>query len=591
MDREPHKIYSSNILELDLQLKARRNQLRWLSMARLLSFGLMTWLVIESFRQRFAGSQLIYAAVFFVLFLLLVFRAMLVNRKMEQLSTLKRINVNELDIMSGKDSFLDDGTAYRTAGGFTVDLNVFGRRSLFHLINRAGSRGGVRELAKRLSHPFYDATTIRMQQDACRDLAPMVEFRQELLARCLLLNEPVDDSKLQFAVDPAKFARLNRGGWKLLSLLWPTGAVVLIIFSAWTGNYSWLLLYLVAGLFITATVFKEINLLYYSISKSSYLFTQYGNCFDLINLQTLNAELLLQKQHETKDAAAAFRHLSRITGVFDLRMSLFSLFINGLFLSDLSCARAYIAWSSKYGGELAKWFEALATMEALGSLSAFHFNHASFVFPEMQEELAIRAHYIGHPLMDPNKAVLNDLDIGDESRLHIITGSNMSGKSTYLRTIGLNLLLAQIGAPVFAKTFTFRPMRILTSFHHIDSLEESTSYFFAELKALQSIVYSLGEPVPALVLLDEVMRGTNSQDKHDGTALLIKKLLQFNCLSLLATHDTALGDLQQQYPDAIENYCFESELDDQGLRFDFRHRPGVAQTRNATYLMRKMGIV
>jgi DNA mismatch repair ATPase MutS len=250
-----------------------------------------------------------------------------------------------------------------------------------------------------------------------------------------------------------------------------------------------------------------------------------------------------------------------------------------------------MAWSLKYGRELDKWFEALATMEALGSLGAFHFNHASFVFPAMQDELAIRAHNIGHPLMDPNKAVLNDLNIGEESRLHIITGSNMSGKSTYMRTIGLNLLLAHTGAPVFAESFTFRPMRILTSFHHIDSLEESTSYFFAELKALQSIVHSLGEPVPALVLLDEVMRGTNSQDKHDGTALLIKKLLQFQCLSLLATHDTALGELQQQYPDAIENYCFESELDEQGLHFDFRHRPGVAQTRNATYLMRKMGIV
>lgn len=591
MDREPHNIYSNNIGELELQLKARRNQLRLLSMARLLSFGLMTWLVIESFRQRFAGDQLIYAAIFFILFLLLVFRAMLVKRKMEQLTTLKRINVNELDIMAGKDSFLDDGATHRAAGGFTVDLNIFGRRSLFHLLNRAGSRGGIRELAHRLSHPFYDASTIRMQQDACRDLAPMVAFRQQLLARCLLLNEPADETKLQFAVDPSKFAKLTRSGWKMLSFIWPIGAAILIVFSAWTGNYSWLLLYLVVGLFIIAIVFKEINLLYYSISKSSYLFTQYGNCFDLINEQSFKADLLLQKQHETKDAAAAFKWLSSITGVFDLRMSLFSLFINGLFLSDLSCARAYLAWSSEYGGELGKWFDALAAMESLGSLSTFHFNHPSFVFPGMQDELAIRAHDIGHPLMDANKAVLNDINIGDESRLHIITGSNMSGKSTYLRTIGLNLLLAQTGAPVFAKTFSFRPMRILTSFHHIDSLEESTSYFFAELKALQSIVQSLGEPVPALVLLDEVMRGTNSQDKHDGTALLIKKLLQFHCLSLLATHDTALGELQQQYPDAIENYCFESELDDQGLHFDFRHRPGVAQTRNATYLMRKMGIV
>jgi DNA mismatch repair ATPase MutS len=131
----------------------------------------------------------------------------------------------------------------------------------------------------------------------------------------------------------------------------------------------------------------------------------------------------------------------------------------------------------------------------------------------------------------------------------------------------------------------------LSSFHHIDSLEESTSYFYAELKCLQEIIQSLSGPVPALVLLDEVMRGTNSKDKHDGTALLIKKILQFDCLSFIATHDTELGILSESYPGAVENFCFESELTDAGLHFDFTMRKGVAQTKNATYLMQQMGII
>ena len=188
-------------------------------------------------------------------------------------------------------------------------------------------------------------------------------------------------------------------------------------------------------------------------------------------------------------------------------------------------------------------------------------------------------------------AVVNDVTIGESATLHLITGSNMSGKSTFLRTLGLNIILAQIGAPVFAKTFVFRPVRLLTSFHHIDSLEESTSYFYAELKCLQEIIGSLSQPSPALVLLDEVMRGTNSKDKHDGTALLIRKLLNYPCLTLIATHDTELGLLADNHPGAIENFCFESELSDKGLTFDFTMRKGVAKTKNATYLMQQMGII
>ena len=167
----------------------------------------------------------------------------------------------------------------------------------------------------------------------------------------------------------------------------------------------------------------------------------------------------------------------------------------------------------------------------------------------------------------------------------------MSGKSTFLRTAGLNMILAQIGAPVFAQRFVCRPVRFLTSFHHIDSLEESTSYFYAELKCLQEIIVSLDAAVPALVLLDEVMRGTNSKDKHDGTALLIKKLITKDCLVMIATHDTELGILSETYPGQVTNFCFESVLTENGLHFDFRKRPGVAQTKNATYLMQQMGIV
>ncbi len=281
-----------------------------------------------------------------------------------------------------------------------------------------------------------------------------------------------------------------------------------------------------------------------------------------------------------------------MTGLFDLRLSLLSFFVNGLFLSDLLCARAYLQWTKKHQPHIKNWFDTLGEIELLNSLSTFHYNHSDFVFPTaVNDQLCITATAMGHPLMKEKTAVVNDVSIGEPAKLHLITGSNMSGKSTFLRTLGLNTILAQIGAPVFAKTFLFTPIRLLTSFHHIDSLEESTSYFYAELKCLQEIIQSLPQPVPALVLLDEVMRGTNSKDKHDGTALLIKKLLHYNCLAMIATHDTELGVLADEFPAVIENYCFESDLKDDELSFDFTMRKGVAQTKNATYLMKKMGIL
>lgn len=234
----------------------------------------------------------------------------------------------------------------------------------------------------------------------------------------------------------------------------------------------------------------------------------------------------------------------------------------------------------------------MGEIEMLNSVANFHYNHPSFVFPEIvSDRLVITATGLGHPLMKTDTAVCNDFSIGAPARLHLITGSNMSGKSTFLRTVGLNMVLAQLGAPVFAQSFRCRPVRILTSFHHIDSLEESTSYFYAELKCLQTIIQSLAAPEPALVLLDEVMRGTNSTDKHDGTALLIQKIVQQNCLTLIATHDIELGILATQYPGMVENFCFESEVTETGLHFDFRKRNGIAQSKNATYLMKQMGIV
>lgn len=586
------KIYSDNVNRYSEERKKHIKKLSYINLLRLILFLLFAWFLFSAFKQKFQGHDTVLSLLAIAGFIVSVFWADGLKKKNAILEQLILINENEINIRKGQSSVLDNGTAYAPLKGFTVDLNLFGNHSLYHMLNRTGSRSGKMQLASHLADPLTHSSAIQNYQACVLELSGNIGFRQKLLAHTLLLKEEEALQQLKIQSADKDFAVLQNGFWSLLAIAWPVTGLLLIVYSIYQDNYQPLLGFCILGLLVLSFVFKKTSAVYAHISKQGYLFGQYATCFRIISGEKFEYPYLIKKQQDIQEASAAFQKLSRLGGLFDLRLSLLSFFMNGLFMNELICARAYLKWNSQYQAKIENWFAAMGEMESIGSLANFRFNHPSFIFPEISEaQLLIKATGMGHPLMKETAAVVNDMEIGNTAKLHLITGSNMSGKSTFLRTLGLNMVLAQSGAPVFAQTFVFSPVRILTSFHHIDSLEESTSYFYAELKCLQEIVQSLPGRVPSLVLLDEVMRGTNSKDKHDGTALLIKKILQYHCLSLIATHDTELGILAESYPGAVENFCFESELRDEGLHFDFTMRKGVAQTKNATYLMQKMGII
>ncbi len=592
MSKERSHIYLERVTIYTQEQKKYVWQLSLISMLRLLIFLFFAWFLYSAFSQRFMGHDLVYSICSIVGFLVCVFWAAGLKRKIKFLQQLVLINENEKAISNGSPSCLYNGASLEPLKGFAVDLTIFGNHSLFHLLNRAGSESGKRQLANRLIKPFINRVDIENYQGCVKELAGNIHFRQTLLAHTLLLEEEEVFSKLQSDKPENNFSVLQSKSWSLLALWWPIAGLAIIVFCIWQDSYLLMLAFGILGLLLLSFILKKVNVLYADISKRSYLYTQYARCFQLINEEIFRHPYLIERQRAITEAGRAFQKLSRLVGLFDLRLNAISFIINGLFLFDLLCARAYMKWNAEYQSFIQKWFDTMGEMELLNSLATFHFNQPSFIFPDCTEDrLLIHAKALGHPLMDEADAVVNDISIGKPAKLHLITGSNMSGKSTFLRTLGLNMVLAQLGAPVFAHTFVFRPVRVLTSFHHIDSLEEGTSYFYAELKCLQGIIASLQEPTPALVLLDEIMRGTNSTDKHDGTALLIKKILNYSCLTLIATHDTELGVLAEGQAGDIENFCFESELSDKGLVFDFTMRKGVAQTRNATYLMQQMGII
>ena len=260
---------------------------------------------------------------------------------------------------------------------------------------------------------------------------------------------------------------------------------------------------------------------------------------------------------------------------------------------DFRQLAALDAWVRRHGGAVTRWFDALAEFDALSSLAAFAYNHPGYVYPEaVDSECPVYvAEALGHPLIDPARCVCNPVQLPARPSFLIVTGANMAGKSTYLRAIGVNFVLASLGVPVCAASMTFTPCTLFTGLHTTDSLAGNESYFFAELKRLRQVVLRQRAGERCLVILDEILKGTNSVDKQTGSLSLVRQLVSLGTVGVAATHDLVLGSLADEYPGVVRAVCFESEIVDDALHFDYRLRPGVARHMNACFLMEQMDII
>jgi DNA mismatch repair ATPase MutS len=248
-------------------------------------------------------------------------------------------------------------------------------------------------------------------------------------------------------------------------------------------------------------------------------------------------------------------------------------------------------WQQAYNDKLPRWFDALAEIEALASLSAFSYDNPGYVFPDIStDHFVIQAGDACHPLIPSIQRINNQISVTHRGHFNIITGANMAGKSTYLRTIGVNLILALAGAPVCAASFSCYPARIFTSLRTTDSLSTNKSYFYAELLRLKELIDRLNSGEELFILLDEILKGTNSTDKQAGSKALLTQLIGLGAAGFIATHDLELGNLINTFPEDVTNYCFEAEIIGEELHFDYKLKPGIAKNLNATFLMKKMGI-
>jgi DNA mismatch repair ATPase MutS len=333
------------------------------------------------------------------------------------------------------------------------------------------------------------------------------------------------------------------------------------------------------------------------LSRKSELVKKYSGLLQTVEKEAFNSPYMMGLKGALEGSGGlpseATKKLSSILNAFEARNNmLMGFLLNFLFLWDMIQVIRTENWQALHREDLPKWLEVLAETDALCSLANFHFNHPGSIFPSPHRDGSLlEAKELGHPLIPVNDRVNNPANILCRRHFTIITGANMAGKSTYLRTVGVNLVLAMTGSAVIAEEMTFRPASLVTSIRTRDSLQKSESYFYAELKRLKYIIDRLHEGEKLIILLDEILKGTNSRDKQSGSIALLTKLLRYEASGLVATHDLALGELEKQYPENITNKSFEVVIENDQLVFDFKLKVGIAKQLNATFLMRHMGII
>ena len=502
---------------------------------------------------------------------------------------------NERSVMAGETNKFPDGKNYLSGVIYGDDLDIFGPFSVFHALNRTTTPHGAETLARWLAQAPLPPSAILHRQKAVKALAGQAERRRLLTAKGLLAEAPAADlqSLSPWLNTPPRLYNLP---WLRILL----GVITLVnlaflLYALADGSYAPLLSSIAVSWMITGSFSKYVQRQHRLIGHKQAVLGQYADILAVFSaVDPEGSSMLEELRGEARDAHGAIRQLGRLTSFFDQRLNiLVAIILNSLCFYDLQCMVGLERWKARYRGKFPEWIGTVGEIEALNSLATFAFNDPGYIYPlvEEGETLFIDAKELAHPLIPAKRRISNDVRIGLEEKLVLITGSNMSGKTTFLRTIGVNLVLAQCGSPVCASRFAFTPMQILTSLRISDSLQEQTSYFMAELKKLQQIVASLETGAPTLVLIDEILRGTNSEDKTYGSDHFARKLVGYRCLSLFATHDLALGVLEKEMPGIVTNYCFESIISDGDLRFDYRLQRGIARNKNASFLMKKLGII
>ncbi len=591
MHSSPEDFYSGEVTTYQEELKIKKKRLIALGMLRLLSFVLTGFGIYYTIN--IDVWPIIIGVVGFSAFLFLVSRYADAQVKKKQIEYLIEINRNELKRLSGEavkaDSgkdFIDDTHAYSS------DIDLFGEGSFFQMINRTELKESRIKLANILKSNAIE--NIVEKQNGVKELAAMPKWRQnyKMLANHVKSEIPrsvIVEWMNTYSSFIPKFVFILSRIFPVVSFL----AFVLYGFGFLSSTP--LLIMFFGGLLVSSFFIKKINKLSIHVSQLKSAFSNYSKLIEEIEKTEFKSEIC-QKEKEkiksdTERASAILNQFSKHLSALDQRNNiLFAVLGNGFLLWDCHHAYKIENWISLNNSPVEKWFETIEFFDAYNSLGTFAFNHPTYNYPEINEQanFVIQTKQIGHLMIDPVKRVDNDFEILS-SNFKIITGANMAGKSTFLRTMATAIVSANIGLPLCSKKTMYKPVKLITSMRNTDSLQDDSSYFFSELVRLKFIVDAIKDNA-YFIILDEILKGTNSKDKEEGSKKLMRKLSKSDSCGIIATHDLGLCEIANDIP-TIQNHYFDAEIIDNELFFDYTLKDGVCQNMNASFLLKKMEIV
>jgi MutS domain V len=508
------------------------------------------------------------------------------------------INAHEINAMHYNLSSYEDGHQYFDAGhAYAADLDLFGPSSLFQWLNRCHADQSKKLLAERLKSAL-DPHSIQEKQLASKELAGKQDYCQQFQSVAMANPLRFDtESRLK------KWMNLTSGPfenpkWKWILVLYPLITLTISTLFLFGVITTGLFLFCSIGfLAISFSFSRKINPVYELLSRIQPEMDSLHEQLYLVEKENFTTPFLQSIQKQLKPAgypssAAAISDFHIILKKFEYRLNLVVfIFLNSFFLWDLRQVMALNEWKKKNQSQLDKSFHVIAEMEVSISVASLVHNEPSWCFPGVDDHFFhFEGKDFGHPLIHPASRITNDFSLAGEGKIAVITGSNMAGKSTFLRSLGINVVLALMGAPVCARQMNMCYIKLISSMRVSDNLAENTSTFYAELKKLQYIIEAVNQRQKTLILLDEVLRGTNSTDRHKGSRALIHQLLKGKAVAVIATHDTELAHAESAANDSVSNYYFEGKITGDELLFDYKIKTGICESLNATALMKKIGI-
>ncbi|MFD1604493.1 DNA mismatch repair protein [Flavobacterium artemisiae] len=589
------KAYLDNVTEYSELYQKTNKKYNSISLLRLLSISLFLFFMFYYIKT----SEILFiilAVLSFVGFIILMRIHSKISFQRLFAETLLKINKNEITFLKREKTPFENGVEFIDFHHpYAYDLDIFGEHSLFQNLNRTASFIGKKTLAETLLQTLPE-TSILENQEAIKELKNKLNWRQEFQALSILS----DDSKssyeaiknwISFKNDPLSKVLVS------LSIILPVlffGFVAAYFITSKAIILSYVTYIFIANLIVLGRAVKRIQSEIAKADNIDKIIKHYGLLIEKIENETFQSKKLVELQHHlTFKSIKASQHLKQLSELFS-RMDTINNFVtatlfNGTFLFNLHVLRALLKWKENYASEISNWMDIIGEIETLDSLANLAYNNEDFVFPEINSDYKIEFKNLSHPLLNPATRIGNDTQFYPQSFV-ILTGSNMSGKSTFLRSLGINMVLGGIGSVVCATEAKLHPLPVLVSMRLSDSLSDSESYFFAEIKRLKQIMEAL-ENQPAFVLLDEILRGTNSDDKRNGTIEVVKKVIAKKAIGAIATHDIEVCLTTNEYPDVLINQCFEVEIQNNDLHFDYKLRNGICKNKSATFLMQKMGVI